>query len=96
MINNTSNRISYSGINNIKPTPIIRSYNEFVLMVSLIMSSLFFLVPSIKDVHAQSSYNWFVGKGAQENTYYTYKIQHHDVNQGRLILDDHISKGIQQ
>ena len=66
-------------------------------MVSLIVSSLFLLVPSIKDVHAQSSYNWFVGKGAQENTYYyTSKIQSHDVNQERLILDDHISKGIQQ
>jgi hypothetical protein len=71
MINNTSNHISYSGINNIEPTPIIRSYNEFVLMVSLIMSSLFFLMHSIKDVHAQSSYNWLVGKGAQENTYRT-------------------------
>ena len=70
MINNTSNHISYSGINNIIPTPIIRSYNEFVLMVSLIMSSLFFLMHSIKDVHAHSGYNWLVGKGPQKYILY--------------------------
>ena len=32
---------------------------------------------------AQQSGTWYVGKGAKENTYYTYKIQDHDTNQGQ-------------
>jgi len=27
--------------------------------------------------------NWYVGQGAKPNTYYTYKIQSHDTNQGQ-------------
>jgi hypothetical protein len=32
---------------------------------------------------AQQNNNWYVGKGVKENTYYTYKIQDHDTNQGQ-------------
>lgn len=32
---------------------------------------------------AQQSGTWYVGKGVKENTYYTYKIQDHDTNQGQ-------------
>jgi len=64
---------------------VTKSYTIFALMVSLIMSSLFLFGSNIEYAHAQSN-NWFVGKGAQENTYYSYKIQNHDVNQGRPFL----------
>jgi hypothetical protein len=33
--------------------------------------------------NAQQNDMWYVGKGAKENTYYTYKIQDHDTNQGQ-------------
>lgn len=36
---------------------------------------------SIKDAYAQN--NWYLGKGVQANTYYTYKIQEHDTQQGQ-------------
>src|SRR5919109_3275959 len=65
---------------------VTKSFPLFTLMISLIMPSLFLFGPSVEYAYAQSNNNWFVGKGAQENTYYTYKIQHHDVNQGRPFL----------
>jgi hypothetical protein len=77
--------ISYNNGSSTKHKLMIKSYTTFALMVSLIMSSLFLYGPGVEYAHAQSN-NWFVGKGAQENTYYTYEIQHHDVNQGRPFL----------
>ncbi|HEU4824744.1 MAG TPA: hypothetical protein VFS97_15075 [Nitrososphaeraceae archaeon] len=35
---------------------------------------------------AQQSNMWYVGKGAKENTYYTYKIQDGDTNQGQPFI----------
>jgi hypothetical protein len=64
----------------------INSYTKVAVVLSLVVTAPFLFVSNINDVHAQSDNNWFVGKGAQENTYYTYKIQHHDVNQGRPFL----------
>jgi hypothetical protein len=32
---------------------------------------------------AQSN-TWYVGKGLQPDSYYTYRIQEHDTNQGRI------------
>ena len=32
---------------------------------------------------ASADSNWYVGQGARPNTYYTYKIQSHDTNQGQ-------------
>jgi hypothetical protein len=37
------------------------------------------------EIYAQSN-TWYVGKGLQPDTYYTYKIQEHDTNQGRPFL----------
>jgi hypothetical protein len=37
------------------------------------------------EAYAQSN-TWYVGKGLQPDTYYTYKIQEHDTNQGRPFL----------
>ncbi|HZA68278.1 MAG TPA: hypothetical protein VE548_01155 [Nitrososphaeraceae archaeon] len=64
----------------------IKSFSRFILLALLITSSLFLLAASIGNAYSQNNNNWFVGKGAQENTYYTYKVQHHDVNQGRPFL----------
>jgi hypothetical protein len=33
--------------------------------------------------NAQQGDNWYVGKGVKEDTYYTYKIEDHDTNQGQ-------------
>jgi hypothetical protein len=38
----------------------------------------------INNVYAQNS--WYLGKGVQPNTYYTYKIQEHDTKQGQPYL----------
>src|SRR5919109_788990 len=85
MISDICNHTLYNSSSTKNLKPVTKSFTMFVLMVSLIMPSLFLFGPSIKYAHAQSN-NWFVGKGAQENTYYTYKVQHHDVNQGRPFL----------
>ena len=61
----------------------INSYTKVAVVLSLVITAPFLFVSNINGAHAQTDNNWFVGKGAQENTYYTYKIQHHDVNQGR-------------
>ncbi len=39
---------------------------------------------SIKNAYAQN--NWYLGKGVQANTYYTYKIQDHDTKQGQPFV----------
>jgi hypothetical protein len=41
-------------------------------------------IGSVKNVYAQN--NWYLGKGVQANTYYTYKIQEHDTKQGQPFL----------
>ena len=51
--------------------------------------------------HASSDYNnnvWYIGKGAKANSYYTYKIQDHDTNEGQpftmtLYFKDFNKKG---
>ena len=85
MINDMCNHIMYNSGGTANLKPMTKSYTMFALIVALIISSLFLFGPSVEYAYAQSN-NWFVGKGAQENTYYTYKIQHHDVNQGRPFL----------
>ncbi|HEY6885708.1 MAG TPA: hypothetical protein VI278_16875 [Nitrososphaeraceae archaeon] len=39
----------------------------------------------IKNAYGQSD-SWYVGKGIQPNTYYTYKIQNQDTNNGRPFI----------
>jgi hypothetical protein len=83
MVNN--NYLSYKHI--VKPNAITKLFINFVLMVSLVSSSVFFVISGItyENAYAQNN-NWYVGKGAQENTYYTYNVQHHDTKQGRPFL----------
>jgi hypothetical protein len=85
MIKNTYNHMIY----NCRPRTLqtsIKSSSRFVLLAFLITSSLFILAASSENAYSQNNNNWFVGKGAQENTYYTYEVRHHDVNQGRPFL----------
>jgi hypothetical protein len=85
MIRGTYDHISYnSGCNAFRYS--IKSCGWFISMVLLITSSLFILAASSENAYSQNNNNWFVGKGAQENTYYTYEVRHHDVNQGRPFL----------
>ena len=56
------------------------------LLVVIVLVSMLVLPYSISGgiaANAQQSDMWYVGKGAKENTYYTYKIQDHDTNQGQ-------------
>ena len=42
-----------------------------------------YLQSSAVVANAQQGDAWYVGKGAKENTYYTYKIEDHETNQGQ-------------
>jgi hypothetical protein len=56
------------------------------LLVVIVLVSMLVLPYSISGgiaANAQQNDMWYVGKGAKENTYYTYKIQDHDTNQGQ-------------
>src|SRR6187200_2684632 len=50
-----------------------------VLMVSIMTTAA---MSSIRNAYAAND-NWYVGKGAQPNTYYTYKIQNGDTDNGQ-------------
>ncbi|MDQ3975384.1 MAG: hypothetical protein M3264_02560 [Thermoproteota archaeon] len=56
------------------------------LLVVIVLVSMLVLPYSISGgiaASAQQNDMWYLGKGARENTYYTYKIQDHDTNQGQ-------------
>jgi hypothetical protein len=56
------------------------------LLVVIVLASMLVLPLSISGgiaANAQQNDMWYLGKGAKENTYYTYKIQDHDTNQGQ-------------
>ena len=56
------------------------------LLVVIVLVSMLVLPYSISGgiaASAQQNDMWYLGKGAKENTYYTYKIQDHDTNQGQ-------------
>ena len=56
------------------------------LLVVIVLVSMLVLPYSISGgiaANAQQNDMWYLGKGARENTYYTYKIQDHDTNQGQ-------------
>jgi hypothetical protein len=52
-----------------------------VILLSLL--SLSINISGGLSADAQQNNIWYVGKGVKENTYYTYKIQDHDTNQGQ-------------
>lgn len=52
-----------------------------VILISLLSLSIHISGGFMAD--AQQNDMWYVGKGVKENTYYTYKIQDHDTNQGQ-------------
>jgi hypothetical protein len=54
--------------------------SSILLSASLATISLNY-IGSIKNAYAQN--NWYLGKGVQPNTYYTYNIQEHDTKQGQ-------------
>ncbi len=61
----------------------LRSAIVALILISMLSFTLHVAVGIAAN--AQSDM-WYVGKGAEENTYYTYQIQEHDVNQGRPFL----------
>ena len=66
-----------------------RSVSSAILLSSVLLSACLTgialnYIGSIKNAYAQN--NWYVGKGVQANTYYTYKIQDHDTKQGQPFI----------
>jgi hypothetical protein len=63
-----------------------KSFN-FILWVLLIVGALTTIAVSGENSILRNAYaandNWYVGKGAQPNTYYTYKIQNGDTDNGQ-------------
>ena len=62
-------------------------YTSLASLLIVTVLTYFLLFPSSISggisANAQQDDMWYVGKGARENTYYTYKIQDHDTNQGQ-------------
>jgi hypothetical protein len=55
-----------------------------VAIVSISLLSSPYSISGGTAANAQQNDNmWYLGKGVKENTYYTYKIQDHDTNQGQ-------------
>ncbi|HYV52090.1 MAG TPA: hypothetical protein VE971_02240, partial [Candidatus Eisenbacteria bacterium] len=52
-----------------------------VLILSCVAGAATAYIGSVKNVYAQNT--WYLGQGAKPGTYYTYKIQEHDTNQGQ-------------
>lgn len=55
-----------------------------VILISLLNHSIH--ISGGLRADAQQSDMWYVGKGVKEDTYYTYKIQDHDTNQGQPFI----------
>src|SRR5918994_22287 len=54
-----------------------------VAIVSISLLSSPYSILGGTAASAQQNDMWYLGKGVKENTYYTYKIQDHDTNQGQ-------------
>ena len=66
-----------------------RTVSSWILLSSILLSAgitsiALNYIGSIKNAYAQN--NWYLGKGVQPNTYYTYKIQDHDTVQGQPFV----------
>jgi hypothetical protein len=69
-----------------KTSRIFRAYLKVCFLVTILGSSIF-LLNAIDPSHASAQGdNWFVGKGAKPDTYYTFQVQNFDTNQGRPFL----------
>ena len=69
-----------------KTSRIFRANLEVCFLLTILGSSiLLFNAIGPSRAFAQGD-NWYVGKGAKPNTYYTYQIQNIDTNQGRPFL----------
>ena len=51
-----------------------------IAMIGMCLNHAYF----VTKAYAQNT--WYVGKGVQPNTFYTYQIQDHDTNQGQPFL----------
>jgi len=61
-----------------------RSQALMLIAASLLTTSVLNYPGTINSAYAQN--NWYLGKGVQPDTYYTYKIQDHDTVQGQPFL----------
>src|ERR671918_3093783 len=59
------------------------SRRSAIFAVILLSILSIYLHSSGAMANAQQGDNWYVGKGAKEDTYYTFKIEDHDTNQGQ-------------
>ena len=59
------------------------SLRSVIFAITLFSILGLYLQSSAVVANAQQGDAWYVGKGAKENTYYTYKIEDHETNQGQ-------------
>jgi hypothetical protein len=59
------------------------SLRSVVFAITLFSILGLYLQSSAVVAYAQQGDAWYVGKGAKENTYYTFRIEDHDTNQGQ-------------
>src|SRR5947209_1229112 len=57
-----------------------------ILLSSLLISAVLTGIYMGLTKNAYGANNWYLGIGVQPDTYYTYKIQNHDTNQGQPFL----------
>ena len=69
-----------------KTSRIFRANLEVCFLVTILGSSIFLFSAIDQTPAFGQGNNWFVGKGAAPDTYYTYKVQNLDTNQGRPFL----------
>ena len=76
------------GLNSLMAKITARSVSSAILSSILLSAGLAGIalnyIGSINNAYAQN--NWYLGKGVQANTYYTYKIQDHDTEQGQPFI----------
>lgn len=69
-----------------KTSRIFRANLEVCFLLTILGSSIFLLNAIGPSRASAQGDNWYVGKGAKPDTYYTYQVQNFDTNQGRPFL----------
>ncbi|HYY65838.1 MAG TPA: hypothetical protein VE622_01775 [Nitrososphaeraceae archaeon] len=67
----------------------IFTYSLLVMLITtaVALTGMEIIFDEIKKVYAADGDNtWYLGKGVKPNTYFTYKIQDHDTNEGQPFL----------
>ena len=63
------------------------SFGIFFALTAMLVAPILLLSESTIGIQkAYADNNWYLGKGAKANTYYTYKIQDHDTKESQPFI----------